>query len=119
MAAAGKSWNDPPLPGEDRTHWRRHALDWLRADLKAWETRARSPNALLRNPVSRALERWKTHHELASLREESALAVLPEAEGRAFRELWAEVDRLIKAAGGPAPKKTIVKERFSTPDYWR
>ena len=119
LAAAGKSWNDPPLPGEDRTRRRRQALDWLRADLKAWETLARSPSGGLRSPVARALQHWKTDHELASVRDESALAVLPEADRQACRDLWAEVDRLIKAAGGPAPLRTIIKERILTSDYWR
>jgi hypothetical protein len=120
LAAAGKSWNDLLLPGEDSAHWRRQALDWLQADLEAWRARARSPIGRRRDTVPRALWRWKTDHDLASLRDEPALAALPESDRRECRALWAEVDRLLKAAGWSTPKSIVVKERLPLPgDYWK
>jgi hypothetical protein len=47
--------------------------------------------------VSLRLRRWKADPDLAGVRDEEALATLPGAERRAWRDLWAEVEALIEA----------------------
>jgi hypothetical protein len=51
--------------------------------------------------VIRTLAHWKADSDLAGIRDEAALAKLPEAEREAFRSLWADVEALrVKAGGG-------------------
>jgi hypothetical protein len=44
------------------------------------------------------LRHWQKDADLTSLRDETALARLPEAEQRTCRQLWADVQRLIQQA---------------------
>jgi hypothetical protein len=46
------------------------------------------------------LAHWKTDPDLAGIRDEEALAKLPEAERKEFRSLWADVEALRKKAEG-------------------
>ena len=45
---------------------------------------------------------WKVHNDLAAVRDEAALAALPEEERAAWQALWAEVDELIEKHYAPA-----------------
>jgi Tfp pilus assembly protein PilF len=110
LTAAGQGEGGPPLADDDRAGWRRRALDWLRTDLNAWELRARSPIDGNRTRIPIALEAWKTDPDLASLRDESALAALTETDRKAFSALWSEVDRLIEAAKGPPVPRGKAKD---------
>jgi hypothetical protein len=49
--------------------------------------------------VQRTLQHWQKDTDLAGLRDKAALAKLPEAEQKAWRKLWAEVDALLRRAG--------------------
>jgi hypothetical protein len=48
----------------------------------------------------RKLNSWKTDRDFSGIRDEAALAKLPEGEREAFRAFWAEVEALRKKAGG-------------------
>jgi serine/threonine-protein kinase len=98
---------DRPEDGEtDRSAWRRQGLEWLRADLAAWQAVAdpASGGSLQdRNRMVRTLRLWKRHRDLAGVRDADALGKLPEPERAAWRTFWALVDaRLRGAADGPA-----------------
>ena len=54
-----------------------------------------------RAEVQQQLRFWRQNRDLAGVRDEGALARLPEEEREACRKLWAEVDRLLLRAGGP------------------
>jgi len=54
-----------------------------------------------RAAVMQTLQRWKADTDLAGIREESALAKLPEDERKACRALWAEVEVVLKKAQSP------------------
>jgi hypothetical protein len=104
MAGCGQGKDDPPLDEPAKARWRKQAIDWLEADLAAWTKIRESGPPQARESISRTLQHWKTDPDLAGLREPAALAKLPEAEQRAGRALWAEVDALLaKARGGMAP----------------
>ena len=53
-----------------------------------------------RKKVAPTLAHWKADADLAGIRDEAALAKLPEAEREAFRSLWADVEALRKKAEG-------------------
>ncbi|MCK6460733.1 MAG: hypothetical protein L6Q95_12675, partial [Planctomycetes bacterium] len=68
--------------------WQGQALDWLRADLRAWQERPRSDA----EAVASALRQWKADPDLAGVR---VAAGLPDG----WRALWADVDALLARAG--------------------
>ena len=101
LAGAGRGKDDPPPDGAARAGWRGKALAWLRADLAAWDKSLASGPPQARPKIARTLAHWKADADLAGIRDDEALAGLPEAEREAFRSLWADVEALrVKAAGG-------------------
>lgn len=77
----------------DRADFRRKALSWFRMELTLWK------DHLQENPHSgdsceERLAQWKTHQDLASVREKPNRGSFPEEEQRAWERLWAEVDEL-------------------------
>jgi hypothetical protein len=87
---------DPPLDDTDRSLLRK-ALGWLRADLTAWGKRLdAAPSQAIE--ISKTLRHWESDPDLAGIRDEAALAELPETERNAFRKLWAEVQALQRKA---------------------
>ena len=105
LAGAGKGDNKPPLDEPEKARWRKQALDWLRADLAYWAKQAETGKAEAKALVSQKLKHWKADSDLAGIRDETALAALPEDEQKACRALWAEVDALLaKAQAGTASR---------------
>jgi serine/threonine-protein kinase len=97
LAAAGQAEDAKRLPDRGALALRRQALDWLRADLAAWaKVVEKAPQA--RSDVQRTLRHWQQDPDLAGLRDQDALAKLPEPERDACRRLWAEVDALLRRA---------------------
>ena len=47
--------------------------------------------------------RWKTAPDLGGVRDSEALAKLSEAGHKEWRSLWADVESLLKRAGGWTP----------------
>jgi tetratricopeptide (TPR) repeat protein len=88
LAAAGQGADADKLNDQERSRWRKQALDWLRADLAAW---AKVSNRAL---VQQVLERWRQDSRLASVREQGALVKLPRAEREQWQRLWADVEAL-------------------------
>ena len=80
---------------EDRTRWRKQALDWLRADLEVWKPRAASPIRSIRESAIQTLQHWLHHPDLAGLCDKEALEKLPENERDQWRTIWAEVKALL------------------------
>ncbi len=101
-AATGPTNDVPPPDPEARASLRRRALEWLRAELADVASVAEGGTAPLRRQVAQSLALSQAEPDLAGLREESALAALPEPEREAFRSLWAEVEALRRKAEGTA-----------------
>ena len=103
-AAMGGTGQDKgnPLPDEAvRAQLRKKSLDWLRAELAKWVDLLEigsHPNRKL--TILQTLDLWKNENDLAGIRDEAALAKLPEGEREAFRAFWAEVEALRKKAAG-------------------
>jgi serine/threonine protein kinase/Flp pilus assembly protein TadD len=113
LAAAGQGKDAAHLDSKERGRLRWQARDWLRADLTQWikhmengspQVRPRVPTTLpdwlqtffvqMDSPLSRVprtLADWLQDSDLASVRDEAALANLATEEQPGWRQLWADV----------------------------
>lgn len=101
LAAAGRGEGAADLGEPERAGLRGQARDWLRAELSVCAKQVR------RGPGGRALARpvlqdWRVDPALAGVRDPEALARLPEAERRAWQQLWRDLDALLEQAAEPA-----------------
>jgi serine/threonine-protein kinase len=106
LAAAGRGEDAAGLDDKERARLRRHALDWLRADLALWTKQLESDKPAVRAVVPQALRHWQKDTDLAGIRDKTALAKLPNAEQTPFIQFWAEVAALLKKAETPAKQDT-------------
>jgi eukaryotic-like serine/threonine-protein kinase len=95
LAGAGKGDDTPPPTEPEKSRWRKHAVDWLEADLTYWIKQAEIGKPEAKALMSQKLLQWKADSDLAGIRDASALAALPEAEQKACRALWAKVDKVL------------------------
>jgi serine/threonine-protein kinase len=95
LAGSGQCQDDPPLDDATKARWRKQAIDWLKADLmassKLWDSGPRQARPFL----IKTLQHWKADPDLASLRDQVALAKLPQEEQDACQALWTEVETLL------------------------
>jgi tetratricopeptide (TPR) repeat protein len=110
LAGCGKGQDAAQLDDAARTRWRQQALDWLRADLTLWHKQLDGDKPSdVRAKAQNMLRHWQQDGDLAGLRDEPAVAKLPEPEQQAWRQFWSEVQGLLdRAKGSPraasAPK---------------
>jgi WD40 repeat protein len=98
LTAAGQG-NDAAALGErERARLRRQAHDWLRAELQQWTKMLRAGKQEGRYDVMRDMEHWQQDADLATVRDQKALAILPDAERRIWQQLWANVPALLDRA---------------------
>jgi tetratricopeptide (TPR) repeat protein len=95
LAAAGKGEGAGKLTDKERARLRGQALDWLKADLILWAPFVQGTGPQ-RQQARGDLARWRPDPALAGVRDQADLARLPQAEGAAWRKLWAGVDSLLK-----------------------
>jgi serine/threonine-protein kinase len=96
--AAGQGRDAGGRTENERMHWRRQALTWLRAELSLLRRRAdRGPTAD-RAALKQVLRHWQGDPDLAGLRDPKALARLSPEERQACQHLWADVANLCKGA---------------------
>jgi serine/threonine-protein kinase len=98
LAGSGRGADAAQLDEQECSRLRQQALDWLRAELAAWTKKAQGPPSN-RAAVRQALDHWRTDADLAGVREPDALGRLPDAERRAWQQLWGDVDRLRSLVG--------------------
>jgi predicted O-linked N-acetylglucosamine transferase (SPINDLY family) len=96
LAAAWKGEDAGRLPARVLLTLRRQALRWLRADLEAYAALAGRDNPPLKRLLQQRLEHWQQDAALATVRDEEALAGLPDHERAAWCQLWADVAALLK-----------------------
>jgi tetratricopeptide (TPR) repeat protein/serine/threonine protein kinase len=125
LAAAGQGEDAGALDDRERARLRQQALDWLRADLTAWQQRLEKEPGKARPLAQAAMRRWQqaagvagehatdeperhvltggapVRAGLAGVRGAEALARLPEAERPAWRQLWDEVEALARRTEEP------------------
>src|SRR5262249_32584645 len=98
LAAAGQGEDAGSLDDAARAKLRSQALAWLRADLTGLGRLLDSGSPQARPAIVKTLRHWQKDADVASLRDEEALARLPEEERKAFARLWADVAALLKTA---------------------
>jgi tetratricopeptide (TPR) repeat protein len=104
LAATGQGNDAAKLDDNERTHLRQQAIEWLQADHDLHKKLAASDKPADRTFVANTLNHWQADPALASVRDPAALAKLPEAEQKRWRQLWDDVAALLKQAGEPAKK---------------
>jgi serine/threonine-protein kinase len=97
-AVAGK---DEPSPDDAaKAKLRTQALEWLKAELAAWAKLIDNGDPKSRDQVAQALQHWRVDTDLAGIRDPDALSRLPDAEGKEWQSLWADVDGLLERSRG-------------------
>src|SRR5262249_46141954 len=86
-----------------RLRWRRQALTWLRADLRAWQQRLAPEPARASAIVSQQMQHWLKDTDFAGVRRPLALRRLPAEERAAWSRLWADVAQLRDQTKEPTP----------------
>jgi tetratricopeptide (TPR) repeat protein len=101
LAVSGQGKDDPAPDDATEAKLRKQALDWLKAELSAWNRISMIIEPGNKELVARTLTHWKEDADLASIRDASALRKLASEEKAAFEQLWKDVDALLtKVSGG-------------------
>jgi serine/threonine protein kinase/Flp pilus assembly protein TadD len=98
LAGAGQGTDAARLDESERAHWRKQALDWLRADLAAYGKLLEGGGPDDRRFLRQQLRRWQRDPDLAGLSDPAAVAGLPDDEQESCQELWAGVRSLLAKA---------------------
>ena len=98
LTGSGRGEGASALSEEEKAVWRRRALGWLEGELAAWRGRLEQGQAT-NQTVLRTLDGWFQDPDLAAVREEAALALLPDEETETLRAFWAKVRGLRRTLG--------------------
>jgi serine/threonine-protein kinase len=105
QAACSPLQDEPSTEAIIPERCRKLALDWLKAALESYTKLLERGTLQDRAVLPKRLGQWQIDPALAGLRDQTALAALPEPERRDWQALWAEVETLRKRilrAGLPA-----------------
>jgi tetratricopeptide (TPR) repeat protein len=98
LAGCGQGEDAGKVDDAERARLRRHALEWLRADLARYaEFLDKGPDQA-RAAVSKTLQHWRQDTDLMGVRGAEALAKFSDAERTEWSKLWQDVARLAKQA---------------------
>ncbi len=109
LAGCGQGQGADKLAPQERARLRQQALDWLRADLIAFDQMMEKPADKARSTIALPIriaprmQQWLEDTDFAGVRGDSALAKLPDEERAAWRKLWADVAEMLTKAQGKAP----------------
>jgi len=96
LAGCGLGRDGAKLSEAERTHWRKQAREWLRADLAVWAKMQDSASGMTGDLAKKMLTHWQVEPDLAGLREPNALDELLADERKDCLELWHEVAVVLK-----------------------
>jgi tetratricopeptide (TPR) repeat protein len=108
-AGTGSGHDDPGPDEAAKTELRHLALEWLRADLALWTRQLETGPPADRATAQQTLRHWQQDSDLAGLRDEEALAKLPDGEREGFAKLWADVAELLKTAETVTTQEEVKK----------
>jgi hypothetical protein len=100
LAAAGEGDESAQLGAAERSRLRAQALAWLRAELSIWRRQLEQEPAKARGAVFAIIAPLEHDPNLSALRDEKALARLPDSERRDWRGFWTDVAALLAKARG-------------------
>jgi serine/threonine-protein kinase len=102
LAAQGVAeLTEEALSNAERGKLRLQARYWLEAELETWSHRLESASSQQMRAIAETLSHWQEDAGLAGVRDEAALAQLPESERDAWKSLWKRVDSLRTKASTP------------------
>jgi tetratricopeptide (TPR) repeat protein len=107
LAGCGQGEDAAKLGNQERSRFRRQALDWLRVNLAAYRRLLEKEPDKAGPPVREQMQHWQQDTDFAGVRGQDALAKLPEAERQQWQKLWADVADLLARA--TAEKKSNTK----------
>jgi serine/threonine protein kinase/Flp pilus assembly protein TadD len=105
LASCGQGEDAKSLDDKERARLRRQALDWLRADLAAWQRLLEKDPDKARADAAQQLGHWLKDTDFAGVRGPETLARLPEAERRDWLKLWEEVAAVQQRAAGQSANR--------------
>ncbi len=103
LAGCGQGKDADKIDAKERSRLRQQALDWLRADLKAYQQLIEKSAEKASPMIAQQMQHWLQDSDLAGVRGRESLAWLPEAERASWQKLWDEVEAMRqRAAEKPA-----------------
>jgi hypothetical protein len=103
LAGCGQGQEAGGVTPMQRQHWRRQALTWLRADLRAWQQLLAREPVRARAAVAQKMQHWLADTDFNGVRGADALARLPAEESAAWARLWSDVADLLSRTKEPMP----------------
>jgi tetratricopeptide (TPR) repeat protein len=94
LAAAGWGADSTKPDDKERSRLRGLTLEWLRADLTAWQQQAEAGKAATPFIAHRNILGWGMDFRFFVVREKEELAKLPDEERAAWEKLWSDADAL-------------------------
>jgi tetratricopeptide (TPR) repeat protein len=111
LAGCGHGKDTGGLDEKERARLRQQALHWLRADLAAWGRQLEKGAAKTHPVVAAQMRHWQVDPDFARMRGKEALAKLPEPERAAWRQLWADVEKMLDKTRGKPPTEAKTPEK--------
>ncbi len=105
LGGSGQSVDAEKLDAKERARLRRQALDWLRADLKAYRQVLERSAGKAGPRIVQRVQWWLQDDDLGGVRGAESLAKLPEAEHKEWEKFWQEVETLRQQAAQPPKTK--------------
>ncbi len=97
LAGVGRGKDAGDLGHEERTRWRKQALDWLELEVAAWAVKVNSGTPAEHQLVRQTLMAWLEDPDLAGLRGPE-FEMLPAGERGEWLTFWKTVNAVIKRA---------------------
>jgi serine/threonine protein kinase/Flp pilus assembly protein TadD len=101
LAGCGQGADAGKLDAKECVRLRGQALDWLRADLKAYQQVMEKSASKAGPAVAQRMQKWLQDTDFAGVRGDEALSRLPEAERKDWQKIWQEVEQLRQRAAQP------------------
>ncbi len=98
LAGCGQGKDADKLDEKERIRWRQQALDWLRADLKAYRQLLEKSAGKAGPAIAQRMQHRLQDADFAGVRDAEALARIPEATRKDWQEMWKEVETLRQRA---------------------
>jgi serine/threonine protein kinase/Flp pilus assembly protein TadD len=98
LAGCGQGKDAADLPEKERAGLRKQALDWLRAETKAYRQMMEKSADKTGPEIAQRMQHWLQDTDFRGVRGHEAMGRLPEEERGEWQKLWAEVEALRQRA---------------------
>jgi serine/threonine-protein kinase len=98
LAGCGQGRDAADVGDAERVRWRRHACEWLRAELAVHKQSLRTGGVQERRVTQRALAMWRVEPDLSALRGPASPPDLREGERQEWSALWQSAQLVLDQA---------------------